>query len=155
MTESTNTAPTTDPAEEAINLFVSTLAAIRARLASPLSPVDRRVTVTCHPEEVKPVLTPSGVEIVNDIVFTLGDRSASISPADIATCEASGGNFFALMMAKVTEIGGYTALTDAMIIRALLHRLGGEVTLDEADLTAARAATIIVQDGVTFRVTEG
>lgn len=154
MTESTNTVPTADPAEAAINAFVATLAAIRARLASPLSPVDRRVTVTCRPEEVQVAMTPSGVGVTNDIVFTLGDNSASISHADITAVMNSGGSFFTLMMAKVAEIGGYTAMTDAMIIRALLHRLGGEVTLDEADLTAARAATIIVQDGVTFRVTE-
>ena len=149
----TDTAQTFDPIENAKAMFLDSLESIRIMIASPHSPVSSAVVVSAAPEEINAVTTDDGgVVVTNDYRFSLGDAFVLITAVEINALMQGGGDFRTLLMARLETIGAYTSLTDAQLIRALLARLGGEITLTAADMQAGRRGDALQFDGLTIKL---
>ena len=143
----------TDTVERVKAQWASMLSAIQGHIQNPLSPFDSRIVVTCRPEEVQTSMDAAGdITVTNDIVFTLDGAEQSISADTISDVMDGGGSFNELMASRLAQLGGYVALTDAVLIRVLLARLGGEVVMTPDDVAKARAPSSIQIDGLKIKL---
>ena len=90
--------------------------------------------------------------VTNDYRFSLGAASVLITAVEINALMQGGGDFRTLLMSRLETIGAYTSLTDAQLIRALLARLGGEVTLNDNDMRTGRRGDALQFDGLTIKL---
>lgn len=150
----TNTVPTDDIVEEAKAAHALMMGGIEAMLT--MDGFAKGLTVESVPAEINVVMDATGgVVVTNDFLFRLGDRSVTITSVEVTALMDGGGHFPTLLLNRLETIDGYVALTDAQIIRALLARLGGEVTLTRDEVAASRAPSSIQSDGLTLKLLKG
>lgn len=150
----TNTVPSADIVEEAKAAHDLMMAGIAALLNA--DGFAKGLTVESSPAETNVVMDAKGdVVVTNDFLFRLGDRSVAITSVEVAALMDGGGQFVTLLLSRLERIDAYVALTDAQLIRALLARLGGEVTLTRDEVAASRAPSSLQFDGLTVKLLAG
>lgn len=150
----TNIVPTPDIVEEAKADFNIMLDGIRHLMTQ--GGFAKGLTIEPVPAEINVAMdAQGGAVITNDFLFSLGDRSVTITAVEVSALMDGGGEFVTLLLSRLEKIDGYLAMNDAQIIRALLARLGGEVTLTRDEVVASRAASSVQFDGLTLKLLKG
>lgn len=150
----TNTVPSADIVEEAKAAHALMMGGIQRLLNQ--NGFAKGLTVESSPAETNVIMDATGgVVVTNDFLFRLGDRSVTITSVEVAALMDGGGQFATLLLSRLERIDAYIALTDAQIIRALLARLGGEVTLTRDEVVASREPSSIQSDGLTLKLLKG